>query len=123
VPQVGNNQGVIVSGGGSFTATNVATGTGAAIHTSAAASSSELDAVREQLAALMKALDEHAQTLQNPAEVKQSAQLIAEELKKPTPNRITLNGVLGGIAESVKSVSVLATAAEGLKIALAALFA
>jgi len=71
----------------------------------------------------MKALDEHAQTLQNPAEVKQSAQLIAEELKKPTPNRITLNGVLGGIAESVKSVSVLATAAEGLKIALAALFA
>ncbi|MGB0125153.1 MAG: hypothetical protein WA419_11950 [Silvibacterium sp.] len=122
MPQEGNNQGVIVSGG-SFTATNVATGTGAAIHTSAAASSPELDAVREQLAALMKALDDHAQALQNPAEVKQSAQVIAEELKKPKPNRITLNGVLGGIAQSVKSVSVLATAAEALKIALAALFA
>jgi hypothetical protein len=121
VPQVRNNQGVIVSGG-SFTATNVATGTGASIHTSAAASP-ELDAVREQLAALMKALDEHAQALHNPDEVKQSAQVIAEELKKPKPNRITLTGVLSGIADSVKSVSVLATAAEGLKIALAALFA
>jgi hypothetical protein len=33
-----------------------------------------------------------------------------------------LNGVLSGIADSVKSVSVLATAAEGLKLALVALF-
>lgn len=122
MPKVNNNQGVMVSGG-SFTATNVVAGTGASIHTSAVAPSPELDAVREQLAALMKALDDHAQTLQNPAEVKQSAQVIAEELKKPKPNRITLNGVLGGIAQSVKSVSVLAAAAEGLKIALAALFA
>jgi hypothetical protein len=121
VPQISNNQGVIVSGG-SFTATNVATGTGAAIHTSAAASSPELDAVREQLAALMKALDEHAQALHNSDEVKQSAQVMAEELKKPKPNRITVSGVLAGISESVKSVSILATAAEGLKIALAALF-
>lgn len=122
MPKISNNQGVMISGG-SFTATNVATGTGAAIHTSAAPPSPELDAVREQLATLMKALDDHAQALQNPVEVKESAQVIAEELKKPNPNRITLNGVLGGIAQSVKSVSVLATAAEGLKIALAALFA
>jgi len=122
VTQFANNQGVVISGG-SFTATNVATGAGAAIHTTAAGTTAELDVVREQLAALIKALDDHAHSLENSEEVKQSANLIAEELKKPKPNRITLSGILGGITESVKSVSVLATAAEGVKIALAALFA
>lgn len=122
MPQVPRNEGVIVSGG-SLTATNIATGRGAAIYTSAGAASPQLKAVQDQLASLMKALDEHAQALQNPDEVRQSAQVVAAELKKPKPNRITLNGVLSGIAESVKSVSVLAAAAEALKIALAALFA
>jgi hypothetical protein len=119
--QVSNNRGVIVSGG-AFTATNVATGDKATINASQPSVSPELHAVREQLATLMKALDEHAHALHNADEVKQSAQTLAGELAKPKPNRITLNGVLAGISESVKSVSVLATAAEGLKIALAALF-
>jgi hypothetical protein len=32
-------------------------------------------------------INERPQKLQNPAEVKQSAKVIAEELKKPKPNR------------------------------------
>lgn len=120
--EVRNNQGVIVSGG-TFSATNVATGNKAAVYTSQPSASPELKAVQEQLAILMKTLEEHGQALHNTDEVKQSAQVIAQELKKEKPNRITLTGVLAGISESVKSVSVLATAAEALKIALAALFA
>jgi hypothetical protein len=117
-----HNEGVIVQGG-SLTATNMATGRGAIVNAGDGGASAELQAARQQLAALLQALDEHARALHNPDEVKQSAQLLAEELKKDKPNRVTLSGVLGGIAESVKSVSVLATAAEGLKLALAALFA
>jgi hypothetical protein len=52
--------------------------------------------------------------LSNAEELKESTQLIAEELIKDRPNKTTLTGVLAGITQSVKSVAGLATAAEAL---------
>lgn len=56
----------------------------------------------------------HAAQLSNAQELKESTQLVAEELVKDRPNKTTVTGVLAGVAQSVKSVAGLATAVEAL---------
>jgi hypothetical protein len=49
-------------------------------------------------------------------------EMAATELPKDKPNRITMTGLHGGLADSVRSVAVLATAVNALTRAAAALF-
>jgi hypothetical protein len=117
-----HNEGFIQSGG-TTTATNIAIGRNAAIHQDQQGDSEAMVEVRRQLEALLKELNQHGNAIQNSDEVKGSVQLIQNEIAKEKPNRLTLGSVLSGIADSVKSVSTIATTVEALKIALAALFA
>jgi hypothetical protein len=50
--------------------------------------------------------------------VLQSTQAAKDELSKEKPNKLTVRSILSGIAESVQSVSTIATAVEGLKTAV-----
>jgi translation initiation factor 2B subunit (eIF-2B alpha/beta/delta family) len=68
----------------------------------------------QRLEELLRQLDAHASLLSNADELKESTQLVAEELVKDRPNKTTVTGVLAGIAQSVTSVASLATAAEAL---------
>ena len=77
--------------------------------------------VQKQLELLLQSLAEHGNQIPNRAEVTEAAQSVKEELTKEKPNRLTLKSLLGGIADSVKSVSGIAIAVEGLKAAVIAL--
>jgi hypothetical protein len=53
--------------------------------------------------------------------VTEAALSVKEKLTKEKPNRLTLKSLLGGITDSVKSVSGVALAVEGLKAAVTVL--
>jgi hypothetical protein len=116
-----SNEGIVQSGG-TMTATNIAVGRGASINQTEPADSDALAEVRRQLDSILNELNRHESGIQNFDEVKESVQFMQEELAKETPNRLTLRSVLSGIADSVKSVSAIATTVEGLKMALSTLF-
>jgi hypothetical protein len=115
------NEGIVQSGG-TMNIGNAAVGRNAVANQVQAADSGGLEEVRKQLATLMEALQKHAHEIPNSAEVMQSAHTAQEELSKDKPNRLTLRSLLSGIAESVKSVTTVATAVEALKLAVTALF-
>ncbi len=77
-----------------------------------------LQEVRDKLDELVNALTTHADALDNPDEVLDSAEVVAEELSKDKPNKLTLTAILGGIASSVQSVAAIATAVDALKHAI-----
>jgi hypothetical protein len=70
---------------------------------------------------LLDALSRARAGLENPDEIERSARLVAQEVLKATPNRITITGVLSGICSAVKSLIGMATAAEAFKAAILAL--
>lgn len=77
-----------------------------------------LQEVRDKLDELVNALTTHADALDNPDEVLDSAEVVAEELSKDKPNKLTLTAILSGIASSVQSVAAIATAVDALKHAI-----
>jgi len=77
-----------------------------------------LQEVRDKLDELVNALTTHADALDNPDEVLDSAEVVADELSKDKPNKLTLTAILGGIASSVQSVAAIATAVDALKHAI-----
>jgi len=70
---------------------------------------------------LLQLLATQGHLLPNSDEVLHSAQTVKEELSKEKPSKLTLKSVLHGIADSVKSVSTIATAVEALRVAVGAL--
>jgi hypothetical protein len=114
------NEGVVVSGG-NFTATSVATGRNAQINQSQASDSGAAQEAQKQLALVIDALQKHGNQIPNIGEVSEATQSVKEELTKEKPNRLTLHSLLAGIIDSVKSVSGVALAVEGLKAAVIAL--
>ncbi len=115
------NEGIVQSGG-SMTATNIGVGRKATISQGQMIDPDALQGVQRQLANLLDALEKQGQEIANRDEVMQSAQTAKDELAKERPNHLTLKSLLTGIADSVKSVSSIATAVEGIKLAVAALF-
>lgn len=119
------NKGIQVSGG-TFNADNVAVGDSAKAYKTvyAADKMSEQEKwqeIHEKLDELEKALNAHAASLNNPDEVRGSTAVVAEELSKDKPNKLTITSVLNGIADSVKSVTVIAVAVEALRNAITTL--
>jgi hypothetical protein len=114
------NEGIVVSGG-TFNATNVATGRGAQINQAGAGQSDALNQAQNQITLLLQALEKHANQIPNHEEVTQAAQSMKEELTREKPSGLTLKSLLNGIADSVKSVSGVAVAVEGLKAAITVL--
>lgn len=80
-----------------------------------------LQDIHDRLQEVVHALTQHADSLKNPDEIFDSAQAVAEELSKDKPNKLTINSVLEGIANGVKSVATVATAVEALRSAVMAL--
>jgi len=81
-----------------------------------------LEEVRARLDQVLKALEEHGNAIANREEIVQATQVVKEEVSKEQPNKLTIRGLLSGIAESVQSVTSIATAVEAAKVAISALF-
>ena len=114
----GHNEGIQISGG-RIEAGALAVGRGAQARNVVKTASRELEnrgypELGQRLDELLHQLAVHASQLSNADELKGSVRLVAEELVKDRPNKTTVTGVLAGIAQSVKSVAGLATAAEAL---------
>jgi hypothetical protein len=75
-----------------------------------------------QLAEVVRLLEAHAASLDNPDEVKEATDTIAAELTRPKPNRTTLAGLLTALAAGVSPVATLATAVDALARTALALF-
>jgi hypothetical protein len=118
----GPNQGIQISGG-SFTADAVAVGTGARAYSVAAGLRDRgQDDVAQRLEELVRQLESHADQVPDIDDVRGATQVVADELAKERPNRVTVTAVLSGIAESVRSVTGLATATDALLKAVQAVF-
>ncbi|HZD00503.1 MAG TPA: hypothetical protein VFA46_10040 [Actinomycetes bacterium] len=78
--------------------------------------------IADRLAELVRLLDAHAPQLDNADELQATTEMVASELTKDRPNRTTVTGLLGGLADGVRSVAGLTTAVEALARAAAGLF-
>jgi hypothetical protein len=110
----GHNEGIQQSGG-SITAQNMAVGRGAQINIAA----NELrgrgqDEVAQRLEELVRQLEAHADQVPDIEDLRGATATLADELAKEKPNKTTVRAVLSGIADSVRSVTGLATAADDL---------
>jgi predicted glycosyltransferase len=115
-----HNEGIIQKGG-TMNAGAQAVGCGAQA-VNYAEKSAALEEARARLDQVLKALAEQGHTIANREEVMQTTQLVKEEISKEQPNKLSVSGLLKSIAESVQSVTSIATAVEAAKIAIAALF-
>lgn len=108
--------------GSTFNAKNAAFGDNNIVgDTTSAAKSRDMQEIQARLNELMQALNKHESTLENPEEIRESTSIVAKELSKEKPNKITLTGVLTGIASSVQSVTAIAVAVEALQKAIGTL--
>lgn len=82
----------------------------------------EFQKVEEQLKHLLKLLAEQGHAIPNCKDVVQSAEKVKEELSQEKPSKLTITSLLDGIAGAVSSVGTIATAVEGIKAAIGALF-
>jgi uncharacterized protein YqeY len=103
-----NNEGIIVSGG-TFSAGQVAVGKGAQAIQTTYNLAIEFQAegktdLAQAMTALLTALEVHRPQIADYDEVSQAVQQIAEEVKKETPSKLTLKGLLSAVKESVGSV-------------------
>ena len=117
-----HNQGIQVTGG-SFTAGAVAVGP----HARAYNVADELrdrgqDDVARRLEELVRQLEAHADQVSDIDDLRGATRTVADELAKEKPNRTTVRAVLSGIADSVRSVTGLATAADDLLETVLAVF-
>jgi hypothetical protein len=115
-----SNQGVSISGDAHIQADNLAMGSHAVAKkivsgTGNALATQDLQEMQTKLRQLMDAISSHPGPLQSREEVKSSVESVAQELAKEKPNKLTVTSLLGGIANAVKSVTGIATAAEALK--------
>jgi hypothetical protein len=110
----GQNEGIYVTGG-SFTADTVAVGRGAHAYSVASGLRTRgQDDVAQRLEELLRQLEEHADEVADIEDVRGATKTVTDELAKDRPNRTTVTAVLSGIAESVRSVTGLASAADAL---------
>jgi hypothetical protein len=118
----GRNDGIYITGG-TFNAQTMAVGRGARAYTVA----TELrargqDDIARRLEELVQQLEAHADEVPDIADVRGATRTVTEELAKERPSRTTVTGVLSGIADSVRSITGLATAADALLKAVQAVF-
>ena len=110
------NEGLIITGG-TINADQVAVGKYARAIKNAneALAQKGMQEIQVRLDELVQALNNHASALENPDEVRDSTEVVAKELSKDKPNKLTITAVLNGIASSVQSVTAIAVAVEALK--------
>ncbi|HLX59102.1 MAG TPA: hypothetical protein VKR83_18945 [Ktedonobacteraceae bacterium] len=116
------NEGIYITGG-AINADQIAVGRNARAMKIVSSANEALERkglqeIRDRLDELVNALTTHADALENPDELLDSAEVVAEELSKEKPNKFTLTSILSGIASSVQSVATIAAAAEALKHAI-----
>lgn len=113
------NEGIIMTGG-TIKAEQVAVGKNAhAVKIMSAAKESleqkGLHEIWDKLEQLEKTLNTYGSSLGNRDEIDGATKEIAKELSKDKPNKITVTGILEGVANGVKSVANIATSVEALK--------
>lgn len=113
------NEGIIITGG-TIKAEQVVVGKNASavkIMSTAKESLEQkgLHEIWDKLEQLEKTLNTYGSTLENRDEINGAAKEIAKELSKEKPNKITVTGILEGVANGVKSVANIATSVEALK--------
>jgi hypothetical protein len=81
-----------------------------------------LASVRAGLDALLAALSQHGDRLNDPEPVFALTAHVAEELKRKAPDRHTLKTILAGIAEEAKSVGEILAPVLSLKETVMAVF-
>ena len=118
------NEGFIMTGG-TINATNVAGGKGAKISTyqrqaDEALAEKGLDTVRQRLDELIALIEQHGASLSDSEQVMESTAVVAQELARDKPNKITIGGILTSLAETVASATAVATAVHALKGAVMA---
>jgi len=113
------NEGLIITGG-TINADQIAVGKYAqAIKTANEVLTQKgMQEIQVRLDELVQALNNHSAALVNPVEVCDSTAVVANELSKEKPNKLTLIAVLNGIASSAQSVTAIAIAVEALKNAI-----
>lgn len=82
----------------------------------------EFQKLEEQLQQFLKLLAEQGHAIPDREQVVQSAEKLKEELSQEKPSKLTVTSLLDGIARAVSSVGTIATAVEGIKAAISALF-
>jgi len=109
----------IVQHGGTINAEQLAVGRGAkavkVIKGGVISDSDEFKEIKEHLEKLIKAVNENSSSLDNQSEIVNSTEVVVSELSKEKPNKLTVTAILDGIANGVKSVTSIASAALGLK--------
>jgi hypothetical protein len=109
-----HNEGVQISGG-RIDAGAFAVGRGAsATNVTGATADPGRQEIARRLDLLLARLEAEGGALDREAEVRESTEVVAGELKKDKPNKTTVVGVLTGIAGAVTSVAGLATATDAL---------
>jgi hypothetical protein len=116
------NEGIIQRGG-SLQAGALAVGRGASAvqQVDAAAAQLERDGeaeVARRLRDLTELIQTHAAGLQQPDDVLSSAGLVADEIARPEPNRLTVSALLEGISRAAGGVTGIAAAVTALRAAL-----
>jgi hypothetical protein len=117
-----HNEGIYIRGG-SLKADQVAVGRQARVTKIVNAANDALEQkglteIRNKLEELLRAVSTHADSLDNRDEVLDSTETVAKELAKDKPNKLTITGVLSGMAESAKTVAGIATAVQALRSAV-----
>jgi hypothetical protein len=115
----GRNEGIQISGG-TINAENIAVGRGATVV--AELRERGQDEVARRLEELVRQLQEHQDEVPNVALVRAATETVTEELAKERPDTSRVREVLTAISESVRSVTGLASAADGLLKAVQLVF-
>jgi hypothetical protein len=102
-----SNEGIIVNGG-RLEAGALAVGRGARAGQAAAPETAEL------LGRLTRAIEAHAGELPRAGEMLAATACVAREVAQPQPNRVTIRGLLQGIAEAAGSVAGVTAAVTAL---------
>ncbi len=114
------NEGISISGGDVRIDGQVAVGRGARAIMNTYDISDRLrtsgdTAVAQALTDLLEALEIHRNSISGKAEVAETIQQIAEETQKEKPNKITVQGLLAGLTQSLGSVVEIAEKISVLK--------
>jgi hypothetical protein len=111
----------IVQHGGVFSAEVLAVGRRArAVQRIEAVSASlpDQDGAAARLRELAALVNAHLDDLERPDDVLAATETVAEELKKPEPNRLTLSAILDGIGSAASGVGGIAAAVTALRLAV-----
>ncbi len=108
------NEGIVVSGG-SINADVLSVGRRAQATKNVAAleSRGQLE-LAERVRELIDAIDAHAASFEHPDEAMRSAELVADELAKPEPNKLTVRAVLDGLLQAAGSATAVARAVTAI---------